>query len=405
MNFHSYFHLYIRRLYYSRIIITGVEHVPSEGPLLVICLHRNGAVDGFVYREAVSHMIYLVRAKLRKGLMGRLFFPGLDVVRRDDGGTRAGILAMIEECSSRIGSGDTLCVFPEGTSDLGPRHLPFRSGAVRIAEKCINQGVPLTVLPMGIHYERPWAFRSRTEIVVGKPVALDPDHIPGEKTSLKKSLSRRFTSALEDVGINVADKATQELLEKFAYIATLGTGHEYFSALKVMEKELPPEAVAAWTSFEEAVREKMVLKHQGVPLFPMRAPLVYALLTLLLGVPVLAGALLNFMPITVAWYCGRRFSDGLNVVALWRIMVGVPSFIVWQTIWIILAVVTGQYWVVPVYFSLTFISVMGWYRLKKLAVASWNGLFHSNLRVDALSLHKCIIDYLEGTGSSDEVDT
>ena len=52
MSFHSVFHGFIRRLYYSRITVIGRQNITNEGPLLVLCLHRNGAVDSFAYYKA-----------------------------------------------------------------------------------------------------------------------------------------------------------------------------------------------------------------------------------------------------------------------------------------------------------------------------------------------------------------
>ncbi len=46
------------------------------------------------------------------------------------------------------------------------------------------------------------------------------------------------------------------------------------------------------------------------------------------------------------------------------------------------------------YLACTYLALQGWYRLKKLAVASWNGLFHSDLRPEALALHELILSNL-----------
>ena len=395
MSFHSVFHWFIRRLYYSRITVIGRQHITNEGPVMILCLHRNGAVDGFAYLEAFPSLKCLVRAKLRKGFIGHLFFPGIDVVRRDDGGSAEGLDDMIETCVNELKSGTTLGIFPEGTSDLGPHHLRFRKGAAHVTARCLEQNLPLTVLPVGIHYECPWAFRSRIEIVIGPSISLGPEKGREPEKPRTREIQRRFTNALEEVGINVPDAETQDLLERFAYTATLGTDIGYFEALKAMEKELPVDVVTAWRTLENTMKGKRVLRHQGVPLFPTRAPLLYAILAVLIGIPVLAGALLNGFPLTIAWYCGRKFPDGRNVIALWRILSGVLFFILWAALWIIACTALGFGWIALIYITITIIAVNGWYRLKKLAVASWNGLFHPELRVDALALHQQILNQLE----------
>ena len=98
MNWQPYFHGFIRQLYFSRITINGGDRIPAKGPLLVLCLHRNGAVDGFVYRAAIQRLNFLVRAKLSRGLIGELFFSGVEVIRRNDGGRRRDHQEMVETC-------------------------------------------------------------------------------------------------------------------------------------------------------------------------------------------------------------------------------------------------------------------------------------------------------------------
>lgn len=388
MKWHPLFHGFIRHLYFSRITVTGRQHVPATGPLMVLCLHRNGAVDAFVDRAAVSGMTFMVKAGLRRGPMGRLFFDGVEVTRSSDGAQRGDNLEALETCVQHLLDGKRLGIFPEGTSQLGPRHLPFKSGAARIALRYLEAGRPLNVVALGLHYECPWAFRSRVEVVIGPPFTLDPGSRLGEIKEL-------FTRALEEVGVNVPDGEWQDLAQKFAYIATLGTGRRYFDALKSFERRLPGEAVTAWKNLEHKSRGRRVLRHQGVPLFPLRMPWAYVVLTALLALPVLAGALLNLPPLAVAWWAGKRFPDDTNVIALWRILTGVPLLLLWATAWISTAATLGSGGLIVAYLILTGLAVLGWYRLKKLAVVAWNGTFHPDLRDDALAVRHAVLAALE----------
>lgn len=394
MKWQAFFYGFIRRLYYSRITLTGKDRVPGKGPLLVLCLHRNGAVDGFIYRGAVPRLRYLVRAKLSRGIIGRIFFAGVEVNRRSDGGNRSDHEEMITTCVQHLQAGESLAVFPEGTSKLGPSHLPFQSGAAHIALNFLKAGQPLTVLPLGIHYECPYAFRSRVEVMIGEAIRLEPPREGKSRGEQLREIKLQFTSALEEVGFNVSDERTLDLAQKFAYIATLGTDHRYFAALKSMERELPKAAIEAWEDLESKLQGKRVLRHQGVPLFAMRWPWLYAICALILAIPVLAGALLNFLPLGVARWAGRRFPDDTNIIALWQILAGVPLFILWLTVWLVVPLALGHAWITLIYLAMTWTSLHGYYRLKKLTVAAWNSLFHSDLRGLALALHQAIINKL-----------
>ena len=393
MKWHIIFQAFIRQLYFSRVEVRGADQIPATGPVLALCLHRNGAVDGFVYRKVLPQVAFMIKATLRQGLMGKLFFDGLEVARSEDGG-RNGNLEVVEKCVDWLENGGWLGVFPEGTSGLGPRHFPFKSGAPRIALRHLQDGFPLTVLPLGIHYERPWAFRSRVEVVIGPSISLDQLADVGSSGARLQEVKRRFTEALESVGINVPDEPWQEMAQRFAYIATLGTRHSYFAALKAMEHQLPAEAVKAWENFETKARGRLLLRHQGVPLFPLRYPWLYAIGTLLLGIPVAVGALLNAPPLIVAWWAGWKIPDDRNVITLWRILTGVPLLMIWSFLWVMVGLVFGPWWLPLPYFALTYLAVRGWYRLKKLAVVAWNGLFFPGLRSSALKIHRAVLGAL-----------
>lgn len=388
MKWHPLFHGFIRHLYFSRITVTGRQHVPPTGSLMVLCLHRNGAVDAFVDRGAIAGMTFMVKAGLRRGPMGKLFFDGVEVTRGSDGAKPGDNLEALETCVQHLRDGKRLGIFPEGTSQLGPRHLPFKSGAARIALRYLEAGKPLSVVALGIHYECPWAFRSRVEVVISPPLTLAPGSRLGETRE-------RFTRALEEVGVNFPDGEWQDLAQKFAYIATLGTGRQYFDALKSFERRLPGEAVAAWENLEEKARGRRVLRHQGVPLFPLRMPWAYVVLTALLAIPVVAGALLNLPPLAVAYWAGKRFPDDTNIIALWRILTGVPLLLLWAAAWVLTAAALGSGGLIAAYLVLSGFALLGWYRLKKLAVVAWNGTFHPDLRDDALAVHHAVLAALE----------
>lgn len=393
MSFHACFHGLIRRLYYGRITISGAPDKPVAGPVLVLCLHRNGAVDGFLYRAAVPRLTYLIRARLRNNPIGRLFFSGVEIRHDADGGTAGEQQAMIEACLRHLKGTQPLAIFPEGTSKLGPRHLPFKSGAARVAHRHLAAGRPLTVLPLGIHYECPWAFRSRVEIVQGTPLVLER----GDADSGPGGLKRRFARALEEVGFNVADQRTHDLAHRFAYVATLGTNHRFFTALKAMEEGLPEPAVEAWHKLEARMMGRVVLHHQDVPLFPTGPAWLYGLSAAVLALPVLGGFLLNLPPVVLGAWTGRRFADDTNVIALWRIFGGLPLFLLWAPAVLCLLLVLGLPWLAVGYFGFTTAGLLGWYRLKKLTVAAWNGLLHHDLRSDALNLHRLLLSHLQTT--------
>ena len=80
-------------------------------------------------------------------------------------------------------------ILPEGTSDLGPRHLPFKPGVARILERALSAGANVTVVPVGIFYTAADAFRSDVTVVHGPRIATD---LPRCATERERCVSRRW---------------------------------------------------------------------------------------------------------------------------------------------------------------------------------------------------------------------
>src|SRR5262245_49559470 len=128
------FRRFCNAVYFARVEVLHPERLPQSGAALYVGTHRNGAVDGFIYHAICPRSVFMISAQLRRSLIGRLFFDGIEVVRakdraKSDDQTNA---PAMQQCLELLRSGGELFIFPEGTSSLGPRHLPFQSGAARL---------------------------------------------------------------------------------------------------------------------------------------------------------------------------------------------------------------------------------------------------------------------------------
>jgi 1-acyl-sn-glycerol-3-phosphate acyltransferase len=380
------------RQYFNEVRIIGAERLPSSGPALYLALHRNGAVDGFLYHRAVPRAVFMIAAQLRRSLLGRLFFSGIEVVRdKDREGSPAELKrndAALAGCLEFLRNGGELCILPEGTSDLGPKHLPFKRGAAQIALAHLTSSSKLTVVPLGIHYERAWAFRSNVEIVVGD--SIDTRLAAGTDKERLRALHERFTAALEAVGVNVASADEQRRLEALAYAATLGTSRTYFSALKTFERGVPDRIARTWERLDRQSEALGLLRHQGVPLVPVAHAWAYLLLLPPLGILTIAAMLLNLPPIALAVLAARKFADARNVIVLWRLLVGIPALYLWVCTVALFAWLNEAPLVFVCYAALTVAGALLFYRTKKLAVSVFNLLRGRTIKGELLELHGLI---------------
>ncbi|EDY19185.1 phospholipid/glycerol acyltransferase [Chthoniobacter flavus Ellin428] len=258
------------RIYFDRVTAHHPEHLPESGPTLYVGLHRNGAVDGFVYQQVLPRAIFLISTQLRRSFLARLFFHGIAIARKSDDEDRSHNDEALHECLHLLNGGGELFVFPEGTSSLGPHHLSFKSGAARLALGALERGIPLRIIPIGIHYERAWAFRSEVEVVIGEPIATGFSADCSNLGRLKE-MKRRIASALESVGANFPSTETQENAERIACVATLWTPCNYFSALKSLEAGASGSVLSHWQELAPQFAVPRMLLYQGFPAVPARA--------------------------------------------------------------------------------------------------------------------------------------
>ncbi len=385
------FHRFCNRVYFHRVSVVHPERLPQAGSILYLGLHRNGAVDGFVYHSLLPRATFMISTQLRRNPIGRLFFSGLEVVRTKDQGDRATNAAALQQCLELLRSGGELFVFPEGTSSLGPRHLPFKSGGAQILLNYLEGSGPIHVVPLGIHYECPWGFRSKVEVVVGSEIAVE---LPAGLTPLGrlKEMKRRMQSALEAVGVNVASAEYQRMIQRLACVATLGTDRSYFKMLKALEPPIPEKILNAWQALELEFKKRKLLYHQGVPLFPMGPRWLYLALLVVLGPLVLAGAVLNSPPLLAGWRAGKKFPDDQNVISLWRVLVGMPLFCLWALSLGVTAWAAGCWAWFGVYCGVTWVALAFYYRVKKLAVAIHNGWRYPELKPSVLSFRETVLN-------------
>ena len=68
-----------------------------------------------------------------------------------------------------LASGQTICLFPEGISHGSGRLEQLRSGTARMALTSAAAGHPVTIIPVGLNFDRLPMFRSRVIALFGQP--------------------------------------------------------------------------------------------------------------------------------------------------------------------------------------------------------------------------------------------
>ena len=318
--------------------------------------------------------------------------PGITVARRKDRerGIRSDGPDAVRACVSHLTAGGSLFVLPEGTSTLGPRHLPFKTGAAQIASAVIAGGTPLTIVPLAVHYERAWAWQSRVEVVVGQTI-----HFEARTPAAPEELSAVISERLEATGVNVDSAEQLRTLESLAFAATTGSDASYSESLKRLEGSIPDALMEGLEAVQLTARWAGAWKFQELPLVPASSLLREALELVVLFPVVGLMFLLNGPPLLTGTLASRWLPDDQNVVAFWRALVGIPVGFLWVAGLTVGLALSEGFWVSFAYLILSAAGIRAVRPLKTRAVAVHNALLSPKVRTPMRELTRRLAQYLQ----------
>ena len=208
-------------LFYRRLDVAGLEHVPSRGPLVVAANHQNGLVDPMLLMAVLPRGL---RPLAKSGLFRHpIIAPfltmarALPVHRRQDAGSdMSGNAATFRAVSAALGAGEAILIFPEGVSQPEPTLKTLRTGAARLLLEAEASGSPpVTLLPVGLVVNEPGRFRAGHALVlVGEPVVTadcaELHH--RDPMAAVRTLTDRLAAALRRQIVEAEDRETLRLL-------------------------------------------------------------------------------------------------------------------------------------------------------------------------------------------------
>jgi 1-acyl-sn-glycerol-3-phosphate acyltransferase len=198
----------------------GLEHVPAEGPALLVCNHVS-------YLDPVYTAVFVHRAKRVPRFLAKASLWDVPVLGRVLSGSRqipvsrgsADAGASLEAARASFDDDGVVVIYPEGTITRDEAGWPMaaRSGAARLALQ--RRGVPVIpvvhwgTLSVYDHYRRRFRPSRRTTITVkaGEPIPMDDlrarvaEAEPGrermaEVSALREATDRMMTAVRELLG-------------------------------------------------------------------------------------------------------------------------------------------------------------------------------------------------------------
>ncbi|HET6280541.1 MAG TPA: lysophospholipid acyltransferase family protein [Polyangia bacterium] len=383
------------RLYYPTRTVEGAARIPAGVPVIFVLNHPNGLLDPLVLRVAVGWPArFLGKSTLFGSALGRLAmeaFGTIPVYRTQESGARAGDVGRNEEsfarCRAALARGEALALFPEGASHSDPQLRPLKTGAARIAlsaeyEYGATSPLRITIVPVGLHYERKTLFRSGVLLVVGEPIVVAPllPAYRADERATVESLTAEIKQRLDAV---VLQAETRDLMAGIARVANwtadidradpdtdpqgLGASHrralELVAAYQRVRDRDPArvEAIAASArAYARTLRQLGVPDPWALEIEVVRPRhILAAVARLILSLPLaVAGAVLGWIPYRLAGQVAGRLTRDDDILGTAKLVTGTVFLLVG---WIIAAVVVGV-WAGPLWGAAAFaLGVAGGY--------------------------------------------
>lgn len=407
------------RWYYRAVTFDGVQRIPQHGPVLLVANHPNELMDAiFAGLIAPRQLTFTGKATLFEHPIANAFLRYMRVVplrRSQDerapderapderalGGAASADAARNADAFSAIHAAlaaeQMVLIFPEGRSWDEPRLAPIKTGAARIALSARDAGVRgISIVPIGINYEKKDGLRSRVLVEVGRPIAIDA--LSADEAQVDQ-LTTTISARLHAVTLNFDDTSdADEVLDLATILAATSEEIRPLGdpdapiATKVdvarraddirqrLERgELPPATEDRVRHVQRRLQSlRRTATRLGIRLddvaLDTRLPaagrfVVRELLLAAVGVPLAAwGRLNHFVPFTLARWLGRKTSSARSQQAMHTILVGVvliPLFYALQAalIWHL----AGPWW-------------SGLYAASLMPSASWDLQYTERLR-------------------------
>lgn len=248
------------RIFYKRIRVAGLEHVPKDGPLLVVANHPNGLMDPGVVRVGLGVEVgFLAKSTLFDNPVGKLTmdaFQAIPVFRAQDGNDTSKNNETFALCQERLKSGGSLVIFPEGVSHSDTRMKRLKTGAARIALQTQDSAPDLNlyILPVGLFYEAKEIFRSQVSLAVGEPIRV-----------------KDYLESFHAEGFAAASALTEEIGHAFGGLVLQAESAEVWDGLVAVARWTDPVAAADLAVAQHRAQELSLAYRKLVVQEPLRA--------------------------------------------------------------------------------------------------------------------------------------
>ena len=156
----------------AKVTVIGEENVPDE-PVLFIGNHRSYFDILLTYSRCRRLTGYVAKKEMEKIPLLSTWMKNLYCLFLDRDNMREGLKTILQAIDY-VKNGISICIFPEGTRNNGEElsMLPFRDGALKIAEKTGCAIIPISMNNTADIFEAHFPRVKKVHVVIeyGKPI-------------------------------------------------------------------------------------------------------------------------------------------------------------------------------------------------------------------------------------------
>ena len=331
-----------------------IGDVPGDGAVILLPNHPNALLDpAVIWATAGRDVRFLAKSTLFNGPLGRLIASAgaIPVYRKLDQGVDTSKNAeTFTAVSEALAAGDAICIFPEGISHSTGRLEPLRTGAARMALAAERAGTQVTLVPVGLNFDRKTAFRSRVTVVFGQPFS-GRDLLgatAGENAAEARALTERIAAHMRRLLIEADPRGDAALVERVDRLYAAARDRPADPAERLARRRTIADGMARLRAADPERYDHILMRlrrydtrlrrfglrdrhldwevsPQDVRIFAVRETLVGIVLLPLCAL----GLMVFFVPYQVTGFIARRVVRQHDVVATAQVLTGLVVYGAW----------------------------------------------------------------------------
>jgi glycerol-3-phosphate O-acyltransferase / dihydroxyacetone phosphate acyltransferase len=350
----------ICRIFYR---VDTVGGAPPAGALLLFPNHPNALLDpAVVWATAGRDVRFLAKSTLFDGPLRPLLAAAgaIPVYRRmDKGADVSKNTETFAAVADALAAGDAVCLFPEGISHSSGRLEPLRTGAARMAIAAETAGTRVTLVAVGLNFDRKAAFRSRVTVVYGRPF-FATDLVPAENAgdhAAVQALTDRIGDHMRGLLIEADPDADQALVDRVDRIYAAARGRSADPAERVERRRVIAAGIDRLRTdrpdhyddillqvrrYDERLRRFGLRDRHLDWSVSTREAVDFAAREILFAIVLVplcvVGFVLGFVPYHVTWFVARLTTKASDVIATAQVFTGAAIYAAW------FALIAGVVW-------------------------------------------------------------